>query len=472
MRLESISILNCAGFDSKEFALPAVCIVQGKNRQGKSALAACLKYPFDRGHDEDMLTPGADKGEIIIRLDSGGAVRAVIDRATNTTTRSYQKPGERKWIVRRDFVDMVADSLSYDPLKFLRLDEKEQVLELLKVLGPSLTVTTQELVDAVGDAGGYSNFPPALKANMPGLEQVDTYLDERSGSGSLYDQRKDLNVSATALKHHAAEVERALGPAGDVADEALVPDLTARLNVFEKAEREHIADIGKIFQENKDTAINLLIKENDEVDADIDEAIKDLERQRDRRKAENQKTHDQFVEQARAAANMAAGELRAANTPIRADLTAKLAVAQERAQEYQRTEGSRREVESARQEAAKKESEAAVLTQALERLRGLRVKIAEKIPIKGVSIKDGRLLNPKGVPFKKWNQEAQYGFCLRLAVLTHKEAGFVVIDNAETFDSENRAAMLKACKKYVDAEGMQFIVMSVADTELEVKAAE
>lgn len=472
MRLENISITNCAGFGSREFALPAVALVQGKNRAGKSALAACLKYPFEGGHDEAMLTVGEDKGEIVIKLDDGGCVRAVLDRAACSTDRYTRKAGEKRWIRNRSFIDEVTNSLSYDPLRFLRMNEKEQVLELLKVLGPHLTVSEKEFMDALGDSGSsFAAFPPL--AQMSGLERVDTLLDERSGCGSLYDQRRDLNVSADTLKKHADVVQQALPPAAEDAHWGKVAaQKTADLAALDRVQRETKESIGKRLEQTREKAAEALVSAVETIDGDIGARIRTLEEEREQRKAAARKDRDAFVDAERAKANAEMAAWMAENTPRRDVLTAEHATAVERHQEWLRTEGSRKEIESSRAEAARKEADSARLTAALERLRGLRVKIAERIPIKGVRIAGGRIIDEEGVPLRKWNTEAQYGFCLRLAVLLHKELGFVVLDGAEAFDKLHRASLLKACEKYAKAEGMQFVLLSVGDSELTVESGE
>jgi hypothetical protein len=469
MRLTNISITNCAGFDSVNYSLPAIALVQGANRAGKSALAACIKYPLQGGHDPDMLTPGQDQGEIILRLDDGGGIRAVLSREKRTTTRYYQAPGASKWDAGREAIDGLVNGLSFDPLRFLRLPEKEQILELLKVLGPSLTVSGQELSAAMGE------IPvPSMVAGVPdGLDKVDALLSEKPGCGSIYDQRRDANVAADTLKKHAGEIEKALPPPSaeplkDGSWDRVAAKAHAEIEALNAKEQQAIAGLGKVFSDEKDKLRSVLSTGEREVDAEIDAKIRALEAERIERKRALIALHDAAVEDARNQANAAAGTLAQANAPIRARLTAQHATALERHNEWIRTEGSRKEVENARAEASRKQALAERLSGAVDRLRALRTKIAERIPIKGCKIVDGRLLNDQGVPFKKWNTEAQMSFCLRIAVLTHGELGFVVVDGCEAFDAQHTQALLAACSKYTEAEGMQFVLLSVGEGALEV----
>lgn len=469
MRLASISIANCAGFESVNYSLPAIALVQGANRAGKSALAACIKYPLQSGHDPDILTPGQDQGEIILRLDDGGGIRAVLSREKRITTRYYQAPGASKWDTGREAIDGMIHSLSFDPLRFLKLSEKEQVLELLKVLGPSLTVSSQELSEAVGEVP-----VPSMVAGVPnGLDKVDALLSEKPGCGSIYDQRRDANVAADTLKKHAGEIEKALPPPSaeplkDGSWDRVATKLANDLSLLDATEQERIRKLGVVLSDEKDRLRGILSTNESVINADIDAQIRKLEAERGRRLHGAKSDHDIFVDQARNQANAAAKTLADANAPIRARLTAEHATALERHNEWIRTEGSRKEVENARAEAARKSALAERLSGAVDRLRALRTKIAERIPIKGCKIVDGRLLNDQGVPFKKWNQEAQMSFCLRIAVLTHGELGFVVVDGCEAFDAAHTQALLAACSKYTEAEGMQFVLLSVGEGALKV----
>ena len=474
MRLTNISITSCAGFDSVNYSLPAIALVQGANRAGKSALAACIKYPLQSGHDPDMLTPGQDQGEIILRLDDGGGIRAVLSREKRTTTRYYQAPGASKWDAGREAIDGLVNGLSFDPLRFLRLPEKEQVLELLKVLGPSLTVADGELATALGP-GPWPTVPAEIATMPPGLDKVDALLSEKPGCDSIYDQRRDANVAADTLKKHAGEIEKALPPTsaeplkdgswGQVAQQKGVA-----LEALNRLEFEAKQAIGKRFAEFKDKAGDAARLALDEIDGQIDRQIKALEAERDSRRAAARDEFSKAVEAKRSECNAEAAALIETNNAGRAVLTREHATALERHNEWIRTEGSRKEVENARAEAARKSALAERLSGAVDRLRALRTKIAERIPIKGCKIVDGRLLNEQGVPFKKWNQEAQMSFCLRIAVLTHGELGFVVVDGCEAFDAQHTQALLAACSKYTEAEGMQFVLLSVGEGALEVTA--
>jgi hypothetical protein len=473
MRLTNISITNCAGFDSVNYSLPAIALVQGANRAGKSALAACIKYPLQSGHDPDMLTPNQDQGEIILRLDDGGGIRAVLSREKRTTTRYYQAPGASKWDAGREAIDGLVNGLSFDPLRFLRLPEKEQVLELLKVLGPSLTVDPVDIAKALGNVEGIARID--LSAYASGLDKVDALLSERPGCGSIYDQRRDANVAADTLKKHAGEIEKALPPPSaeplkDGSWDRVAAQVAEKLRDLDKREAEAIVDIGKKLSTQKDKLRDVLTSCLNDIDVDIDVRIRGLEVERDARKSVARKEHDAEVEASRNTANTIGNKIRDESAPVRADLQAQHATALERHNEWIRTEGSRKEVENARAEAARKQALAERLSGAVDRLRALRTKIAERIPIKGCKIVDGRLLNEAGLPFKKWNTESAYTFCLRLAVLVHGELGFIVVDGCEAFDAAHTQALLSACSKYVEAEGLQFILLTVGEGALEVTA--
>ena len=183
------------------------------------------------------------------------------------------------------------------------------------------------------------------------------------------------------------------------------------------------------------------------------------------------KDRDSYIEEARQIGVSEAARIRGENAPVREQLTAELATAEERARQHERTEGTRQAAIVARQEATDKKANSEILTESLTRLKDLRLKVAERLPIKNIRIQDGRLFNLDKVAFKRWNTVQQLVFCLKIAVIAHREAGFVCVDNFEHFDSQMKEAALAACRKYAEDEGMQFILCAVSD-EPELKVVE
>ena len=204
---------------------------------------------------------------------------------------------------------------------------------------------------------------------------------------------------------------------------------------------------------------------------EIDAEILALEKKRDAALGVVRKDRDEYIEEARQIGVSEAARIRGENAPVREQLTAELATAEERARQHERTEGTREAAIVARREATDKKANSEILTESLTRLKDLRLKVAERLPIKNIRIQDGRLFNLDKVAFKRWNTVQQLVFCLKIAVIAHREAGFVCVDNFEHFDTQMKEAALAACRKYAEDEGMQFILCAVSD-EPELKVVE
>lgn len=449
MRLKKITITNMMAFESFETELPAVAIVQGENGAGKTSLLNCVRYAFGRdvenklvGHDADMIHGNAPSGEILIEFDDGGALRCRASRETNETTRSYRKPGTTRFEVSRKEIDAIASAVSYDALSFMRLGDKEQLSLLLKIM--PVEISREEIGKALQGTGGEVSVSAE---GMNGFDAINAWYN------ALYARRREYNTAADTQAKHAAELERALPPAAPEGQDwkAEAERLQTQKQLIESAEEEQIATVRQILEEEKQAAQNEYMG-----------AVEAAARYRDER-----------IEAARAHANETVRSVKAANAPKLDALTADLATAQERSRTMSMAEGTRKAAESARQQATAKQEQAARITKALGNLQALRESLAKRLPIPGVVIEDGRICRMqegKLVPFSRWNTVAQMTFCLRIAVMSHGEAGFILCDKAEHFNAANRKALLETAQKYAEKEGLQIVLATVSDTPLTVSA--
>ena len=465
MRLQHVTITDMAGFAGvHEFDLPAICLITGKNGRGKSSLLDCLRYCFDSGHDEDMIHSTAECGEIIVLLDDGGAVRARAARADNKTTRDWRLPGARKWNINRSFIDKISAAISYNAASFLDLPERKQIETLLAMM--PIKVDTSEVTEAIGSAAALVKLP-VLPPTVNGLELVDLSYD------CIYDQRRELNVSADTQEKHASELERALPPPAPDGEQwnDQVQALQSQIKALEDQERSDLNELTVMFRAVKDDQAEKCSKAEADINEGINAKIRELELNRADMLGTVRKDRDGYIEEARQIGVSEAARIRGENVPQREQLTVELATAEERARQHERTEGTREAAIVARREATDKKANSEILTESLTRLKDLRLKVAERLPIKNIRIQDGRLYNLEKVAFKRWNTVQQLVFCLKIAVIAHREAGFVCIDNFEHFDTQMRDAALAACRKYAEDEGMQFILCAVSD-EPELKVVE
>jgi len=119
-----------------------VVVIQGENEAGKSTLLNSIVMAFsgDRALPEIPLKKGSKKGEIVVKLDgdkSLGIPPFTITRSI-TDKKAYVKiepesvtSGETP----RSFLDKLIGSISFDPLKFINEDPKNQRKTLLTLIG-------------------------------------------------------------------------------------------------------------------------------------------------------------------------------------------------------------------------------------------------------------------------------------------------------------------------------------------------
>ena len=118
-------------------------------------------------------------------------------------------------------------------------------------------------------------------------------------------------------------------------------------------------------------------------------------------------------------------------------------------------------------EAAQLEVEGVRLTAALDALDAHRRRLAENLPIEGVSIED-KVIRVYGVPFEQLNTAQRVRIAVQVACLRAKAQllPVVFVDGAEALDREHFDALVDELK----AAGVQAFLAAVADCELQVVA--
>lgn len=465
MRLARVEITNLVGFGAAEDGkpalvadLPAIAIIQGGNGRGKTSFLDAIKYLFGRGHDPDIIHGNAEWGEIIITFDDGSAVRARASRK-GETTRGYKPAGGKRWVVSRAEIDAIANALSYDPLAFKSMDEGAQTQALMKVV--NFTCEASEITEAVGEAAAeLDNFSAPDTGNVL---DVIAAVDKQ-----LRAVRPKLSGAAESAEHHAEELAKTLPQESPGADwDAEVQRLRGEKDALEAGERESIGKVAKHLADRRGSIKETATADRDAIDTDIDAKIRALEVERGARKGIVDIDERACLEGLQARATAKREEVQLANAPKRDELARALGAAETNARQQATAVGTRSAIDKALVDAKAKRERWQSITDALARLEALKVKVLERSPLPGFEFQDGRILakDDSGalVPFRRWNEEKQIIFCLRLAVMAHGKAGFICIDRAESLDSEHRRKLVAAAKKYAERDGLQFLIASVSD---------
>ena len=451
MPIKHLHLQNIGPFaGERHFDLPAVCLIQGGNGVGKTGLQDAIKYVGDRGHDPDMIHGNAEYGEITITMADEYQMRARITRGE--TQRAWKPPEGKRWIVNRAYIDEICTALAYDPLRFLDKEPTEQAQDLLR-LAP-LPPCGEEITSAVGSLANGTD----VNGSNP-LEIIDSIYNR------LYEERKQLNTAAGSLEKHADELGRTLV---EVPQEGYAAKLTAKRaekGAIEAQQRSDVEAINKNFQTDKQTheqgRANAYLKADQEYEAEL----KRIEAERASKKEAADAICASDVEKSRKSGQALADTAREEKRPVLEALTAEIAELELLAKQEQQAAGTRESIDRARKDAAANREQWALRNTAIENLRQLRLSLAERLPIKGVMVRDGRIVREQDgglVPLSAWNSADQIKLCLRIGMMVANKAGFVCIDGAERFDAKNRKALVATAQKYAEEQGLQFLIATVS----------
>jgi DNA repair exonuclease SbcCD ATPase subunit len=484
MRIKSINITNLAAFPVFATELHGVTLVTGKHGAGKSSLERVIMYGLgrrplaDKGgksvrHDPGILHGNTEKGELLIAFSDDSSAEYFRCRVDiDSTERKEKMRGARKWEDAGEFLDDITSALSYDPMAFKDLSEKERLEAFLKVA--AVEIGKEEFILAVGGA------IPTDIPERPSLEDVNGIQE------TIFKARTVENQNADRLAKHATELEAAIPPAPIGALPADTSTLRADLETLNNSEQEEILRIGReLAKKREDISLTRQHKDNavsEEIDkkitalrekiAALNAEISDLNISRQQRKGTNASEAEVSIQSARDSANAEATEIKAANVPFRADLTARIATAEERERNSVVAETTRKNAEAARagSEAHKLRSKA--MSEALDRLTALKATVASRMAVKGVTIAAPREGLPvdicreeKGslIPFSRWNDADKDAFALRMAILNKRQCGLVCVDNMGNFSPARREQVIQRCRELAAAENMQFLLGVATD---------
>jgi hypothetical protein len=462
--ISKISIKNIRGIKSLEIPMASITLISGDNGEGKTSILSALAYFTDRGHNPDMLRVGATSGEAVVTFSNGQYLRLRIT-PKGTERLAYDESGKKLPGGYVEHLQKIIDALSFNPLKFLDMTEKEQAERLLKLM--QIEPPVEEITAALGTAAVANVAVQANIAGKNGLECIDI-IDE-----TLYAHRTGVNKEAETLRTHSAETEKALPPAPPAGNwDAEVQRLrvsvaacdadrdvkTKAINAARTAERERLADLQRAGDEG--------------IDADINRRIAALQSERYERKAALAEQRQIGVDATETQAATGLTAVAAMFDPKRQALASELAVAEERSRQDTQSTAARKSIDAMRAKAATLEAESRSITEAKKNLAAVKSRLLEKLPIKGYAVKENRVYGENEekqlVPLSVLNTHRQIVFCLRMATMSHGEVGVVLLDGAERFGSKNKAALIAAAKKYADEKGMQFIIAERVDCELKI----
>ncbi len=496
LRVVSVEIRDVLG--AREFALEPgrVTVLSGRNGSGKSTALTAVQAAIGGGSLAKLarVDPGGaeTEPEVVLVLRGAGQETYRVER-TGEKVRVRSRVGETAGFEDvpkpQAWLSGLYDGGGANPVRFLTAPDKERAIMLLEAL--PLRFDRGELLAEMGVTP--DELPP-IPAGLHPLEEVGLIRDavfrartgvnrDAHGKAAAAEQTRrnapaavpdDPGGAAMATAEAAAmllgqEIATAEAKA-EAAERAAIADAKARVQVAEqrvagsfkaqaaKLRTAHEAQAAEVRAAAERRVAELL--------AETETAIDSL-----RSKGEDELEADQAQADALVTAAHDAREAsRVTTRAMRADLAQQQVRLAELRAQREAAASARALHEQARKFDAEAEAlarESARLTAAIDALDAHRRRMAEHLPIPGLSI-EGKEIKVHGVPFEQLNTAAKVGIAVQVSTLRAKGQRLPVVwvDGAEALDSEHFEALVAA----LQAAGVQAFVARVTDTDLQVEA--
>jgi DNA repair exonuclease SbcCD ATPase subunit len=469
MRTTKIKIRNLYGI--KEYDGDGSSVeLRGTNGAGKTSVIDAIRLALTNKSNRDLIVRnGETEGEILIETDNGLRINRKI-RTDKSDYKSVKKDGHEVGSPEA-FLRDIFTPLQLNPVEFMSWDAKKQNAAILDMI--EYPWDMNKIKGWFGEIPSWVNYEQNI---------LSVLNDIQSENGEYFQNRQDINRDIRNKRAFIEEIAAAIPENYDV-------------------ERWEKASTGEIYQK-----IERIRKENEEIQkakillAGRDNKVRKYEADREIQKAAlntefgNRKTQidkdiSRLQEQIRALETERDGlEVKLADKLAVVEQEYKANIAQYDAEveayseyrgkepqdvsslvkeveemermkshinEYRRMQGLQQDVEILSDNSQH-------LTRLIEKARFLPGEIlAEcKIPIKGLSIKDGvPLIN--GLPISNLSDGEKLDLCIDVAIQKPNGLQLILIDGVEKLSKGLRDALYRKCQ----AKGLQFIATRTTDDD-------
>lgn len=447
----------------------------GRKATGKSSVLDAIRYALTNRSDRDYIVKqGADEAEIIIETDTGLKIDRKRKAAMETSQLGLKENGLN--IPRpQTFLDDIITPLQLNPAEFLHKPIAEQNRIILNLIDYKWDMSTI--------AKWFGEIPKGVDYHQNILTVLDQIQSER---GVYYQTRQQIN-SEKLFKRKAAEDIAASIPEHFDAAKWESYDTASKYAELSKIQQENgKIQRAKMFRDSYDNKLRGITADRDIAISNIKDEIagerEGLEKTIERLKAEIRSAEEKIAgldatqkdkiavaeagfREAKAKldadtgiANDYADRTPAGTVPLQAEINTAEAM-KKHLNEYYRMVRMQREVEE-----LQKKSDA--LTEKIELARRLpgQILAEAKIPVEGLSVKNGIPLI-HGRPLSNLSDGEKLDLCVDVAISKPKGLQIILIDGAERLDDKSRVALYAKCK----AKGLQFIATRTTnDDELKV----
>ena len=449
LRVVRATIKNILGIDELDFAPGSVTIISGSNGSGKTSALEALRNIVEGGHDATLLKRGEDKGETVLVFSDGTKLTKTVN-ANRSTLRVQTKDGG-DINSPQTFLNELVDTFSWNPIAFLTARKKDRVKTLLEMT--PFDINHDYLLDIVKHCTAKYTYTPS---------EPLTYLD--TVRKDIFDKRTGVNRTLKDKTTTAKEIRQGLPPADET-----ISSVDGRIAEISQVISEvTVSTQDTITKMRSDIAHAELSAKNAIHAADLkaNEQIQQIRIALDAERSKIQKSvHDTKVSLLNKITT-AQAETEESLLSEREDL-AKL---NQRRDDIQRSDGSRKLAVKLETECVTHEAETEQLTDALNGIDAYKLELMKQLPLKGVEIKDDDIYIG-GVPFNRVNEAAKVKAAIQLAELRCEKTALplICVDGLERLDEYTFSAFVEEAAK----TDIQFIVSRVTeDPELVISTAE
>ncbi len=437
IHLRSIAIHDLGGIGEYRTKLSACNVIVGAHGVGKSSVLRVVEWIFEGGSDPSLIRLGSESGEATIAFSNGYTATKIQEQDGSKLIIKTPEGGVAKRPA--ELLKEWAPSLSFDPLGFLNVPEKEQVAFLLRTL--PLNFSKDEVNYAV-------NEPLVVTdVNLQRLNEI------RQG---IYDERTTINRDADALRgtiddfrkslpkeegrDWSAEVRRLTAEIG--AKDTAIATAKSELELDgEKLKAETLAETLRGHDMNR-TRIEALRKEI----ADIEAAI-----------VQDEQTHLNYRARVDAQVLEQLAEETATLTQEKGALSIELGTAQANAEANQRAAGIREAITTRSATLKGHVSKEVRKTAQLKAIDNLKTEKLKALPVEGLDVnvdaKGKPVILINGIPLANLNQQQKIFVAVQLVATAQSKMQLILSEGAEL----NKGALTELTKA-LEAAGIQSLI--------------
>lgn len=381
----------------------ALVLITGRNNQGKTSILDCIWWAIAGARHLQPVPIRAGADEALIRLDLGDIVVTRKFRQKDgdkfTTTVEVVTAEGAKYSSPQQLLDGLFGALTFDPLAYTRLDAKEQLSQLRKLL-PDID---------------FEAFDKAQAEDFDARTEINR-------------EAKRLRAQAEAIKLPAVEAPQPI-------DE---PGLVAALE--EAGTRNAALQAEKTNRELRKQRI-----------AQLDLEREGLEERAVRLRAELEQIEGEISAKAQAAVD--AAEQLSALPPLGEQIdTASIRVAIDHARQHNAAIAQWARKSDLEREALQKEVAAGKLTKAMADRAAILAQLVQKaeLPVKGLALGNGEVLL-NGLPLSQASGAEQLRLSMAIAMAGNPKLRVLRIKEGSLLDDEG----LRIVAEMAEAEGFQ-----------------